>query len=264
MHIVTAVGDGGTTQLIQQQAQDAIARVSQPGFARFMENLTDPVAREIQRAGPDALWQPTAAAIPGLSAFVPPKIDPTTGQPMPRTNFGVGQLIGAENPHLSAITQEANDLRMKYGYQVNPPRSYPDRITVGNSVIPLTPSEQQAVTQLSGQRMAQLTARIESPQYASLPPLQRALMLQGISRAADQLNIAALQQVLGPEQFRARVMQGLQLAGAPMFAQPQILDFRQNVANQQALQQALQGGGAGQGSALARLQAANQAAAAAG
>ncbi|HYW86415.1 MAG TPA: hypothetical protein VFB50_01490, partial [Chloroflexota bacterium] len=262
MHVLAAVGDGGTSQLIQQQAQDAIARVSQPGFARFLENLTDPVAREIQKTGPDALWQPTAAAIPGLSALVPPKIDPTTGQPMPRTSVGLGQLIGAENPHLSAITQEANDLRMKYGYQVNPPRVYPDKVTVGNSVIPLSPSEQQAVVQLSGQRMAQLTARIESPQYAAQPPLQRALMLQGISRAADQLNVAALEQVLGPQQFRARVLQGLQLAGAPMLAQPQF-DLGAPTSGtspllQATLMRAMQGGGGS--SNLQQLMASNQAA----
>jgi len=263
MHVLTAVGDGGTSQLIQQQAQDAIARVSQPGFARFLENLTDPVAREIQKTGPDALWQPTAAAIPGLSALLPPKIDPTTGQPMPRTSAGFGQLIGAENPHLSAITQEANDLRMKYGYRIPLPSAYPEKVTVGNSVIPLSPSEQQAVAQLSGQRMAQLTARIESPQYTAQPPLQRAMMLQGISRAADQLNVAALEQVLGPQTFRARVLQGLQLAGAPVVAQPQVFNLgatsSTSPALQAALSRALQGGGSGN---LQQMMAANQAAAA--
>jgi hypothetical protein len=263
MHVLSAVGDGGTSALIQQQAQDAIARVSQPGFARFLENLTDPVAREVQKAGPDALWQPTAAAIPGLSALVPPKIDPTTGQPMPRTTTGFGQLIGAENPHLSAITQEANDLRMKYGYQITPPKSYPSTVTVGNAQIPLSPGEQQAVAQLSGQRMAQLTARIESPQYAGLPPMQRALMLQGISQAADQLNVAALEQVLGPQQFRARVLQSMRLAGAPMLAQPQLLPLGTATAGanplmQATLMRALQGQAGS--SNLQQLTAANQAA----
>ena len=85
MRFLSTALNGDVTGAGIKLAQDAVNRMIVPGAARFVENLTDPVARDVAKKGVQAIWEPAFASLPGVAQRMPPKIDPTTGEPLERS-----------------------------------------------------------------------------------------------------------------------------------------------------------------------------------
>ncbi|MGH2350107.1 MAG: hypothetical protein ACRDJN_00645, partial [Chloroflexota bacterium] len=78
VRLANAVGEGRGVQELGRTAQGLTARAV-PGLLRPLTEGIDPVVRE-----PTNALEAVAARVPGRSATVPPKIDPTTGRPVGR------------------------------------------------------------------------------------------------------------------------------------------------------------------------------------
>ena len=211
---LASLQQGGASQAGLKLAQNAWSRLTVPGAARFAENLSDPVARDIDKKGVDSLWQGTEANWPGLSSFLPAKIDPTTGQPVPKASSGLGIFLGAKNDVASPLTIEADRLNRKMGFTaVTAPKTYPTDVTIQGAKVSLSPDEQRAVTQLTGTTLDKMGQRLNEPAYQNASDPQKALMLKAWINAADNSRTAAVVKVLGPEETRSRIIAGRNIAG---------------------------------------------------
>jgi len=214
IHMLAALGQGPGGAL-QQEVSDTISRVSAPGAGKFIEDLLDPVARDVARSGPASLWQPTQARIPGLAELLPAKIDPTTGQEMEKRRAGPGILIGAESWDQSPIRTEANRLKQQ-GYDIAAPSAYPQSVSIAGSQIDLKPDEQRQVTEITGKMLGNFADRMDQPAYRDAPDDRKALMMKAYLQAASNARTAAVAQVLGRPELLKRIAAGRSVAGRPV------------------------------------------------
>jgi soluble lytic murein transglycosylase-like protein len=212
IRFVSNLGQGGATGAGLGLAQDAVSRVTVPGAARFVENLTDPVARDINRKGVASLWEGTMANWPGLAQQLPAKIDPTTGDVLNKVRSGAGILVGGQQDVESPITQEANRLK-KEGYAVNPPKVYPDTVTISGAQVKLSPDEQRKVTMITGKTLGDFADRLTRPDYQNSTDNRKAQLMQSYLNAAERTRLSAVRQVLGQPELRRRVLAGGRTVG---------------------------------------------------
>jgi hypothetical protein len=213
MRALAAMQQGDVSSGGISLARDAVNRMIVPGAARFVENLTDPVARDVAKKGVQAIYEPAFAALPGVAQNLPAKIDPTTGEPLGRRVGGLGTLVGQQRDIASPLTIEADRLNTAGFKDVVAPKTYPDGVTIGGSKVSLSPDEQREVTQITGSRLDQLAERMNSSEYQNAPEERKALLLKAIIADADKTRESAVTRVLGAAELRSRVLAGRQTAG---------------------------------------------------
>jgi hypothetical protein len=212
LSLIGQFGEGGATAAATGAVQNVIGRVTVPGAARFLENLSDPVARDVQRKGVAALWEPTAASWPGLSQFVPPKIDPTTGEVMGKARSGLGTLVGAQQDVASPITLEVDRLKKK-GYDITAPKTYPESVSISGAEVKLSPDEQRQVAEITGKTLGNFAERLSQPDYQNSSENRKAQLMQSYLNAAERARASAVRQVLGQPELRRRVLAGQRTVG---------------------------------------------------
>ena len=213
VQLLSTALQGDLTGAAAKEAQNIVNRMVVPGAARFFENATDPVARDVAKKGIASLWEPSMAAIPGLAERLPVKIDPTTGAPVAKRASGAGILVGAQQETASPLTIEADRLNKAGFKDVSAPSTYADSVTIGGSKVNLRPDEQRAVTQLTGTTLDKLSQRLDTPEYKNAPDSRKALLLQAWVNAADNSRTAAVAKVLGQPELRSRIVGGKNIAG---------------------------------------------------
>jgi hypothetical protein len=213
IRFVSNLGQGGATGAGLGLAQDAVSRVTVPGAARFVENLTDPVARDINRKGVSSLWEGTMANWPGLAQQLPAKIDPTTGEVLNKARTGAGILVGGQQDVASPLTVEADRLHKAGFTDVVAPKAYPQDVTIGGAKVTLSPDEQRAVTEITGAALDKIAQRMDAPEYQNAPDPRKALMLKAMINSVDAGRVAAVTKVLGTAELRSRVLGGQRTAG---------------------------------------------------
>lgn len=222
LRLVSNIGQGGATAGALGLAQDAVNRVASPGAARFVENLMDPLARDVNRKGVESLWQGPMSNWPGLAQQLPAKIDPTTGEPLTKARSGAGTLVGVQQEVESPITIEANYLK-KQGYDINAPKTYPDAVTIAGSEVKLKPDEQREVAKITGKMLGDFAVRLEPIQAARAAATTDAERRKIDDRAWRTMNaffnasaaarIAAVTKVIGRQELQARIARGRQVGG---------------------------------------------------
>jgi soluble lytic murein transglycosylase-like protein len=213
VRVLSTALQGNATDAGTRVAQDAVSRLTVPGMARFIENATDPSARDLAKKGPEAAWDTFLAGWPGLAQNLPVKIDPTTGEPMDKKKSGLGTLIGQQQDFASPLSIEADRLNKAGFKDVVAPTAYADGVTIGGSKVSLSPDEQREVAQITGSRLDQLAARMDSGEYQNAPDVRKAQMLKSIIADADKTRESAVTRVLGGAELRSRVLSGRQTAG---------------------------------------------------
>ena len=201
------------TQGLLGQGQSITQRIAEPGITKFVNNLTDPLARDIDKKGIDSLWKGPISNFPGLAEQLPAKIDPTTGQPVAKAASGPGILLGAKQDIASPLSIEASRLNKEGFSKVSVPKTYPQQVTIKGSTVNLSPDEQRAVTQLTGATLDKLSQRLDTPAYRSATDAEKAAMIKAWVSAADNSRTAAVVKVLGPKEVQARVGAGRNIAG---------------------------------------------------
>ena len=240
IRLVSNIGQGGATAGALGLAQDAINRITVPGAARFVENLTDPVAREIDRKGVSSLWEGTLANWPGLAEQLPAKIDPTTGEVLSKARTGPGILVGAQQDIASPITVEANRLK-KEGYSgITPPTTYADTVSYQGAQIKLNPTEKRAIAQATGHILGDFAQRLSESDYQQSDEDRKAQLMQAYIAAADQARLRAWAQLVGPDVARARLSAAQRTVGRlnqqatpPAFVAPSFLSSSSQSAQEQ-------------------------------
>jgi soluble lytic murein transglycosylase-like protein len=212
LRLVSNIGQGGTTAGALGLAQDAINRITVPGAARFVENLIDPVAREVDRKGVASLWQGPMSNWPGLADKLPVKIDPTTGEALQKARTGPGILVGVQQDIASPITLEADRLN-KAGYNLTPPKAYPETVSYQGAQVKLSPAEQRAVAQATGHILAGFGQRLSEPDYQQSDEGRKARLMQAYINAASDARLKAWIDMVGPDQARARLLAGQTTVG---------------------------------------------------
>ena len=212
LRLVSNIGQGGTTAGALGLAQDAINRVTVPGAARFVENLIDPVAREVDRKGIASLWQLPMSSWPGLADKLPVKIDPTTGEALQKARTGAGILVGVQQDVASPITREADRLN-KAGYNLTPPKAYPDTVSYQGAQVKLSPAEQRAVAQATGHILGNFAQRLSEPDYQQSDEGRKARLMQAYLNAASDARLKAWIDLVGPDVARQRLLAGQTTVG---------------------------------------------------
>jgi soluble lytic murein transglycosylase-like protein len=223
-------------------ARDAVNRLTVPGAARFVENLTDPVARDVAKKGVASLWEGPMSAWPGLADRLPAKIDPTTGEELNKARSGIGTLVGQQQDVISPLSIEADRLK-RAGFDVTAPKAYPDTVSIGGADIKLSPDEQRQVTQITGKQLAALAERLNQPDYQNSTDTRKAQLMQAYIGAAEKARVAALRDVVGVDELRNRAIAGQRTAGRlnvqatpPAFtAPPFVSSSSQSAQEQQAV-----------------------------
>jgi hypothetical protein len=195
--------------------QSAVGRAS-PAILGEAERLTDPYQRDVATKGASQIWEGLAAKTPGLAQLLPPRIDPTTGEPMPPRSGGPGSLIGIQNRDASRLQAEADKLVQKGFTEAAPPRHYPDSVSIGGSSIPLKPDQQRAITVITGKMLGDLGKRLDSAEYQNASDERKALMLKAWFDAADRARTSAAVQVLGRDRIPELVARYRDVAGRPV------------------------------------------------
>jgi len=213
IRLVSNISQGGATAGALGMAQDAVNRITVPGAARFVENATDPVARDINRKGVSSLWEGTMANWPGLAQQLPAKIDPTTGEVLNKARSGIGTLVGGQQDVASPLTIEADRLHKAGFTDVVAPKAYPQDVTIGGAKVTLSPDEQRAVTEITGAALDKIAQRMDAPEYQNAPDPRKALMLKAMINSVDAGRVAAVTKVLGTAELRSRVIGGQRTAG---------------------------------------------------
>ena len=226
LRLISSFGQGGATGAGLSLAQDAVSRLTAPGAARFVEDLTDPVARDVDRKGVASLWEGTMAAWPGLAQFLPEKIDPTTGAVLQKARSGLGTLLGQQQEVASPMTLEANRLA-KLGYDTAPPKDYPESVSVGGARVELSPDEQRRVAEITGKTLGDLAPRLDAPDYQQASDERKAQYMRAFLNAASNARVAAVRDVIGADELRERIIKGQRTVGrlneradAPGFVAP--------------------------------------------
>jgi hypothetical protein len=239
IRLVSNIGQGGASGAALGVAQDAINRITVPGAARFVENLRDPVAREIDRKGVASLWEGTMANWPGLADQLPAKIDPTTGEVLQKTRSGPGILVGAQQEIASPITIEADRLK-KEGYAVTPPSTYPDTVSYQGAQVKLSPTEKRAVAQATGHILGDFAQRLDQPDYQQADDNRKAKLMQAYVNAADQARLKAWIDMVGRDTARDRLIAAQRTVGRlnapatpPAFVAPSFLSSSSLSAQEQ-------------------------------
>jgi murein DD-endopeptidase MepM/ murein hydrolase activator NlpD len=189
---LASLGQGGLTRGVTDTASDIVGRFS-PSILARAENMVDPFVRDIATRGPQQIWEPTFARNVALAHFLPPKLDPTTGEPRGR---GVSILGGATKPS-SELTAELARLERK-GYQVSPPDDKPSSVTINGVPVPVKDGspEQRAMVKARGELLAQISQQMKQPSYARMTDDQKAQMWSSmIDRTAKYQAGAWLQSV---------------------------------------------------------------------
>jgi len=206
VHFLGALGEGPGTAF-KGELQDTINRITAPGAAKFIEDVTDPTQRDVSQ-GLAGLWETPMARWPGLAQMLPARIDPTTGEPMEKRRSGPGIVLGAESWDESRIREEGNRL-VKAGYpKATPPSTYPDQVTVGRSIVTLKPDEQRAVAEITGKMLGNFAARLDEPGYKNAPIATQARMMEAYLNAADRAKVSAALKVLGRPELMRRAALG--------------------------------------------------------
>jgi hypothetical protein len=213
IRLVSNISQGGATAGALGMAQDAVNRITVPGAARFVENATDPIARDINRKGVSSLWEGTMANWPGLAQQLPAKIDPTTGEVLNKARSGIGTLVGGQQDVASPLTIEADRLHKAGFTDVVAPKAYPQDVTIGGAKVTLSPDEQRAVTEITGAALDRIAQRMDAPEYQNAPDPRKALMLKAMINSVDAGRVAAVTKVLGTAELRSRVIGGQRTAG---------------------------------------------------
>ena len=211
LKLITSFSEGGLTRGALSLGQDVTNRFA-PGAARFVENLTDPVARDINRKGVQSLWEQPMSSWPGLAQFLPEKIDPTTGEPLQKLRSGAGMLVGAQQDVSSPITEEANRLN-KAGFDITPPKDYPDSVSIGGAEVKLSPDEQRRVTEITGKALGDFASRLEDKDYVTSTEERKAQLMRSYLNAAERMRVAAVRDVIGENELRDRIAKGQKTVG---------------------------------------------------
>lgn len=208
MHFLASLGSGqGLTGAAQQEISDTLSRIAAPGAGKFVEDVVDPIQRDIAKQGPASLYEPTMARIPGLAERLPARIDLTTGEPMEKRRAGPGVLLGVESYDESAFREVANKLA-KQGYDTKPPTTYPNQVSIAGSTINLKPDEQRQVAQITGQYLGNLSARVQTPEFQNASEVRQAAVVKALLDAQVKARESAVAQVLGRDELRARILKG--------------------------------------------------------
>ena len=210
MNTLAAVGRGGLTGALEKQASDAIARLTSPALLAKAENMLDPYVRDVHKRGWESLWEPTFAKNPIAARFLPPKIDPTTGEPMAR---GVTILGGAARPS-GPIRAELARLKRE-GYDINPPTDKPSSITIRGVSVPVQDGspEQRAMVAARGKFLAEVGDQMTKPTYAKMTDDQKAkFWSRMIDRSARQ-QTRAWNDSVDPERAARILARGKRVVG---------------------------------------------------
>lgn len=211
--MLASMGEGGLTRGLTRNASSALSRLVAPAGLKAAEDIMDPVTRDIATQGPAALWQPTVARIPWVAQMLPPKIDPSTGEPLPRPSSGPGSLVGAYNAPENLLRAEVARLNRAGLTGVTLPKDYPQQVSVFGSEIPLRPGEQRAVTQTTGHALAQMAQALSSPGYQKAGDTEKALALKAILGVAESLREPAALQAMPQADLGQRYLAGRRVVG---------------------------------------------------
>jgi flagellum-specific peptidoglycan hydrolase FlgJ len=211
IRLLGQIGEGQAGAGALQQAQNAVNRVTVPGAARYLENTFDPTVRDINSRGVDSLWKGPASNWPGLDQFVPPKIDPTTGQPVQNLRTGgLAALIGQQGEVDSPLTKELDRLRGLGGKGLPDPRAYPESVTWRDQTIKLRPDEQRAVAAKIGAARNRLNATVSSPDWDRRSDANKADYLKHQLDEIDNQKLAAWRTQVDPADAERRWQQARQ------------------------------------------------------
>ena len=172
LQTLAGLGRGGATRALTDTVADAATRLMSPALGAWAENLVDPVVRDVATRGSQQLWEPAFAKNPLLARFLPPKLDPTTGEPMRR---GVSPLGGATRPSSPVLAELARLKRMGY-VELSLPTDKPQSVYVRGKTVPVkdgTP-EQRAMVAASGKFLAEIGEQMAKPSYARMSDDQKA------------------------------------------------------------------------------------------
>jgi hypothetical protein len=176
--------------------------------------VTDPT----QRAAVEPL-DATLARIPGLSARVPPRIDPLTGEPMTKPSSGQGALLGLQNRPEDPLRSEIARL-IRAGRedphipQLSIPEDPPKTVSSAGFRAKLTPKEGRAILQITGKLAAdRIAPRLQDPNYQHADDVRKAMALGRMLGAVEDARLQAFVQVVGRQQARERLVAGQRVGG---------------------------------------------------
>jgi hypothetical protein len=207
---LASVGTGtGFTRAVTDIGSDVLDRFN-PSILARAENMVDPYVRDIARRGPEQLWEPTFARNPFLAQLLPPKLDPTTGEPRER---GISILGGATKPS-SELTAELARLKRK-GYEISPPDDKPSSVTINGVPVPVKDGspEQRAMVKARGQLLAEIGQQMKQPSYASMTDDQKAQMWSSLINRSANVQAGAWLQSVDPVTAGRILSRGRPIAG---------------------------------------------------
>jgi hypothetical protein len=181
--IAQAMKDGSwPTQLGETLTDYGMRYVPEGSLLNWTRSMTDQTVRETRSKNlPQDLLQRAENRLPGVNQNVPPRIDPTTGQPMQAPKDWSSFFIRSSargDPNVAAT------LLAEHGMGLAKP---PDTLTVSGQTIKLTPDEQQRFLELSGPDVQRrLNALANNDGFKSAPPeVQKDRIQQAIGFAHD-------------------------------------------------------------------------------
>jgi len=173
--IASAMKDGTWPSTLGETLTDYGMRYVPEGSAlNWARNMTDQTVRETRSKNlPQDLLQRAENRIPGLEQNVPPRIDPTTGQPMQAPKDWSSFFIRSSargDPNLAASMLAEHGMGLAQA---------PDTITQGKQTVKLTPDEQQRFLEFSGPDVqARLSALARNSEYQAAKPEEQKKMIQ--------------------------------------------------------------------------------------
>lgn len=188
---------GGLPGFVGRLTGSTILRgVPYGGEARSLEPFIDPTMRETGNPL-DAI----AAAIPGLSQFAQPKIDPATGRPIERPQDVTGAVVRSTAP---GAPNRVNELLGRHNLGVGEPG---DTVSVGDLTIPITAAEKRQLMQLSGPEIERgILALDQHPDFAGAPRDVRRELLQDMIKTGREVGSAKFLQTLSEDEIKRRIV----------------------------------------------------------
>jgi murein DD-endopeptidase MepM/ murein hydrolase activator NlpD len=210
MNTLAAMGRGGFTGAVEKQAADAMNRLLSPALVAQANNRLDPTMRDVHKRGWESLWEPLQAKTPFLSRFLPPKLDPTTGEPMTRGVTALGGAVKMSSP----VRVELARLKRE-GYDLNPPTDKPSSITIRGVPVPVKDGspEQRAMVQARGQFLAETSDQMTKPSYMKMSDDQKAKFWSRMIDRSARKQEAAWRDNVDPERAARILATGKRVVG---------------------------------------------------
>jgi hypothetical protein len=192
--VFQALKTGGITDAAGNTLLDFGERyVPDSGLAYQLRQFVDPTVRE-----PTNPLEDVANRVPGLSTFVPPRINPATGEPTQAPRDPLSAIVRASAPgNPDPVNTELAQHNLGVG-------DAPKTISQNKATIEITPDEQRRYQQLAGAAIAHdVQATIGSASYQRMSPDQQRTVLEDVVlKARDYASASTFKQIPRDELIR--------------------------------------------------------------